>query len=238
MPISLVLADDHPIILDGLEMLFRAEQDFQVLARCVNGEETIQAVRQHRPDILILDIRMPGKDGLAVLREMKKDSLPTRAVLLTVGLDEDDLLEAIRLGVRGVVLKEMAPQMLVQCVRKVHAGEQWLEKRSVGRALEKMLLREAGVHAGEQWLEKRSVGRALEKMLLREAGERQVAGVLTPRELEIVRMVASGLRNKEIADSLSISEGTVKIHLHHIYEKLHLASRLELALYAQERGLV
>jgi len=212
MPISLVLADDHPIILDGLEMLFRAEQDFQVLARCVNGEETIQAVRQHRPDILILDIRMPGKDGLAVLREMKKDSLPTRAVLLTVGLDEDDLLEAIRLGVRGVVLKEMAPQMLVQCVRKVHAGEQWLEKRSVGRALE--------------------------KMLLREAGERQVAGVLTPRELEIVRMVASGLRNKEIADSLSISEGTVKIHLHHIYEKLHLASRLELALYAQERGLV
>ncbi|MEK7220478.1 MAG: response regulator transcription factor [candidate division NC10 bacterium] len=212
MPISLVLADDHPIILDGLEMLFRAEQDFQVLARCVNGEETIQAVRQHRPDILILDIRMPGKDGLAVLREVKKDSLPTRAVLLTVGLDEDDLLEAIRLGVRGVVLKEMAPQMLVQCVRKVHAGEQWLEKRSVGRALE--------------------------KMLLREAGERQVAGVLTPRELEIVRMVASGLRNKEIADSLSISEGTVKIHLHHIYEKLHLASRLELALYAQERGLV
>ena len=212
MPISLVLADDHPIILDGLEMLFRAEQDFQVLARCVNGEETLQAVRHHRPDILILDIRMPGKDGLAVLREMKKDSLPTRAVLLTVGLDEDDLLEAIRLGVRGVVLKEMAPQMLVQCVRKVHAGEQWLEKRSVGRALE--------------------------KMLLREAGERQVAGVLTPRELEIVRMVASGLRNKEIADSLSISEGTVKIHLHHIYEKLHLASRLELALYAQERGLV
>lgn len=212
MPISLVLADDHPIILDGLEMLFRAEQDFQVLARCVNGEETLQAVRQHRPDILILDIRMPGKDGLAVLREVKKDSLPTRAVLLTVGLDEDDLLEAIRLGVRGVVLKEMAPQMLVQCVRKVHAGEQWLEKRSVGRALE--------------------------KMLLREAGERQVAGVLTPRELEIVRMVAAGLRNKEIADSLSISEGTVKIHLHHIYEKLHLDGRLELALYAQERGLV
>ncbi|MBI3085386.1 MAG: response regulator transcription factor, partial [candidate division NC10 bacterium] len=113
-------------------MLFREEQDFQVLARCVNGEETLHAVRHHRPDILILDIRMPGKDGLAVLREVKKDSLPTRAVLLTVGLDEDDLLEAIRLGVRGVVLKEMAPQMLVQCVRKVQAGEQWLEKRSVG----------------------------------------------------------------------------------------------------------
>lgn len=212
MSISLVLADDHPIILDGLEALFRMEQDFQMLARCVNGEETLQAVRQHRPDVLILDIRMPGKDGLVVLREMKKEKLPTRAVLLTVGLDEDDVLEALRLGVRGVVLKEMAPQMLVQCVRKVHAGEQWLEKRSVGRALE--------------------------KMLLREAGERHVAGVLTPRELEIVRMVAAGLRNKQIADTLSISEGTVKIHLHHIYEKLHLDGRLELALYAQDRGLV
>jgi DNA-binding NarL/FixJ family response regulator len=212
MPISLVLADDHPIILDGLEILFREERDFQVLARCVNGEEALQAVRQHRPDVLILDIRMPGKDGLVVLREMKKDRLPTRTVLLTVGLDEDDVLEALRLGVRGVVLKEMAPQMLVQCVRKVHAGEQWLEKRSVGRALE--------------------------KMLLREAGEREVAGALTPRELEIVRMVAAGLRNKQIADTLNISEGTVKIHLHHIYEKLHLDGRLELALYAQDKGLV
>jgi len=212
MPIHLVLADDHPIILDGLEILFRMEKDIQVVARCVNGEEALQAVRQHRPDILILDIRMPGKDGLAVLREMKDEDLPTRVVLLTVALDEEETLEALRLGVRGVVLKEMAPQMLVQCVRKVHAGEQWLERRSVGRALEKLLSREAGA--------------------------REVSGVLTPREIEIVRMVASGLRNKEIADKLSISEGTVKIHLHHIYEKLHLNGRLELALYAQDRGLV
>ncbi len=128
MPIHLVLADDHPIILDGLEILFRMEKDIQVVARCVNGEEVLQAVRQHRPDILILDIRMPGKDGLAVLREMKDEDLPTRVVLLTVALDEEETLEALRLGVRGVVLKEMAPQMLVQCVRKVHAGEQWLER--------------------------------------------------------------------------------------------------------------
>ena len=212
MAISLVLADDHPIILDGLELLFRSEQDFQVLARCVNGREALQAVRQHRPDILILDIRMPGMDGIAVLKQLREENLPTRVVILTVSLGEDELMALVRLGVRGVVLKEMAPQMLVQCVRKVHAGEQWLEKRSFGRAMEKMLSREAGM--------------------------REVADALTPREIEIVRMVAAGLRNKEIADSLSISEGTVKIHLHHIYEKLHLVGRLELALYAQERGLV
>ena len=212
MPIRVVLADDHPIILDGLVNLFRMDQEIQVVARCVNGDEALQAVRQHRPDILILDIRMPAKDGLEVLRELQGDNLPTQVVLLTVGLDEEETMEALRLGVRGVVLKEMAPQMLVQCVRKVHAGEQWLERRSVGRALEKLL-----------W---------------REAGARDIARVLTPREVEIVRMVAAGLRNKEIADKLSISEGTVKIHLHHIYEKLELDGRLALAVYAQEKGLV
>lgn len=212
MAIRLVLADDHPIILDGLEHLFRIETEFQVLARCMNGEETLHAVRHHRPDILILDIRMPGKDGLAVLRAIKEENLPTRAVLLTVALDEEDALEALRLGVRGVVLKEMAPQMLVQCVRKVHGGEQWLERRSIGRVLEKVLRREAGA--------------------------RQVTGVLTPREIEIGRMVAAGLRNKEIADKLAITEGTVKIHLHHIYEKLDVTGRLELALYFQDKGLV
>lgn len=212
MPITLVLADDHPLVLDGLEQLFRQEQDFQVLARCVNGEETLQAVRRYQPDVLILDIRMPGKDGLAVLQEMNKEKLPTRVVILTAALDEDDVLEAIRLGVRGVVLKEMAPQLLVRCTRKVHAGEQWLEKRSVALALEKMLRREAGT--------------------------RQLAKVLTPREIEIVRMVAAGLRNKEIAEKLFISEGTVKIHLHNIYEKLSVKSRLELVRYAQDKGLV
>jgi len=212
MPIGLVLADDHPIILDGLDHLFRQEEDFKVLARCRDGEETLQAVRKHRPDVLILDLRMPGKDGLAVLREVTKEKLPTRVVLLTAEMSDAEALEAIRLRVNGVVLKEMAPQLLVKCIRKVHAGGQWWEKRSLGRAME--------------------------TMLRREAGEREIAGVLTPRELQIVRLVASGLHNKEIADKLTISEGTVKIHLHHIYEKLHVDGRLELTLYAQDKGLV
>jgi DNA-binding NarL/FixJ family response regulator len=212
MPIGLVLADDHPIILDGLDHLFRQEGDFKVLARCRDGEETLQAVRKHRPDVLILDLRMPGKDGLAVLREVRKEKQPTRVVLLTAEMSDAEALEAIRLRVNGVVLKEMAPQLLVKCIRKVHAGGQWWEKRSLGRAME--------------------------TMLRREAGEREIAGVLTPRELQIVRLVASGLHNKEIADKLGISEGTVKIHLHHIYEKLHVDGRLELTLYAQDKGLV
>jgi DNA-binding NarL/FixJ family response regulator len=212
MAISLVLADDHPLLLDGLENLFGLEQDIQVLARCGDGVEALRAVREHQPDILILDLRMPRMDGVAVLRAMKQEKLRTRVVLLTVALDEDEVLEAIRLGVRGVVLKEMAPQLIVQCVRKVHAGEEWLERTSVGRALEKMLRREAGAQ--------------------------QIAGLLTPREIEIVRLVASGRRNKQIAGVLSIGEGTVKLHLHNIYEKLHVDGRVALTLYAQGKGLV
>lgn len=211
MPITLVLADDHPIFLSGLEDIFRPEPDFQVLARCLEGQAALGAVRQLKPDVLILDLRMPKMDGLGVLREMQKEKLSTRVVVLTAAPDEDEVLEAIRLGVYGVVLKEMAPRLLVQCIRKVAAGEQWLEKRSVSLALEKLLKREAAT--------------------------RQIAVILTPREIEIVRMVAEGLRNKVIAERLYLSEGTVKAHLHHIYEKLKVNSRLQLARYARDQGL-
>ena len=212
MSITLVLADDHPFILHGIEAVLRCEGDLRVLARCTNGEEALQAVRQHRPDILILDVRMPGKDGLAVLQEMKTEQLPTQVVLLTATLDDDDALEALQLGVRGVVLKEMAPRLLVECIRKVHAGEQWFERRSIGRIVEKLLRREVGA--------------------------RELAKTLTAREIEITRMAVSGLRNQDIADKLCISEGTVKIHLHHIYEKLRVDTRQELIRYTQEKGLV
>jgi DNA-binding NarL/FixJ family response regulator len=212
MSIRLILADDHPPILQGLKLLLCQEPDFEVLACCRDGEETLQAVRQFQPDVLILDILMPGKDGLAVLRELSQLKIPTRVILLTAAIDEDNLLEAMRLGVGGVVLKEMAVPLLIQCVRKVYAGDRWLERHSIGRALEKMLRREAGT--------------------------REVAQLLTSRELEIVRLAASGLRNKEIASKLAISEGTVKIHLHRSYEKLQVDSRIALLRYAQTKGLV
>lgn len=212
MPIRLVLADDHPIVLDGLENLFRLEPDFRVVARCVNGEECLAAVRRFEPDVLILDIRMPRLDGLAVLRELRREKHATRVVLLAAALEEEEVLEALRLGVRGMLLKELAPQMVVQCVRKVYAGGQWLEKQAFGRALD--------------------------TLLRREAGGREAASVLTPREIEMVSMVARGLRNKEMSQRLSISEGTVKIHLHNIYRKLKVENRVELILYAQSKRLV
>ena len=209
--ISLLLVDDHPIVLDGLESLFGLEPDFDVVARCVNGDQVVTAVRQHRPDVVILDLQMRGMNGLAVLRALRDADLECRVVLLTVALNDEQMMEALRLGVRGMILKEMAPRLIVQCVRKVHAGEQWFEKTSVGRALER---------------------------LLNANGAPRSPGALTTREMEVVRMVARGLRNKEIAAALSLSEGTVKIHLHNVYEKLGVDGRVALTLLAQQKGLI
>jgi DNA-binding NarL/FixJ family response regulator len=210
--VRLVIADDHPIVLDGLEQLFRLEQGYTVVARCRDGEETLEAVRKHRPDVLVLDVKMPGRDGLAVLRELGAEGSTTRVVLLTAALEDERLLEAIRLGARGVLLKDMAPELLVEAVAAVHAGGHWLE-RGLG-------------------------GRALQRLLQRDAARREAEQVLTSREVEIVRMVASGMRNRKISETLFISEGTVKIHLHNIYQKVAVDGRVELTLYAQRHGLV
>jgi len=212
MTIRLVLADDHRIILDGLEQLFRRHEDFELLATCIDGEQALSAVRRYKPDVLVLDVQMPRMNGLEVLRAMKAEGLETRVVLLTATLDEDGVLEAIDLGAMGLVLKEAASVKLVQCVRDVARGEKSLEQSLVSRALERMMRR----------------NRALQ----------EVASLLSPRETEVVRMVATGLRNKEIAQKLSISEGTVKFYLHTIYEKLQVHGRVELTLYAQEKGLL
>lgn len=211
MPIRLVLADDHPLVLKGLELLFATEPDFTILDCCADGEQALRAVRRRQPDILVLDLKMSKKDGLTVLRELRQENQPVKAVILTASLDDEEALEAIRLGVRGVVLKEMAPHLLLQCLRKVHAGEAWLEKRSISHVLDRMLRYEAGM--------------------------RQVADLLTPREIDLLRLVIQGLNNRQVADALHINEGTVKVHLHHIYEKLAVRNRVELTLYAQEKGL-
>ena len=210
MTIRLVIADDHPIVLDGLEQLLSLEKDCEVVARARNGDEALRAVRQFQPDVLVLDLRMPGTDGLAVLGEMRREALPTRVVILSA-MNDDDLFEGIRLGARGIVLKDMAPRLLIQCVRTVHAGGKWLEKGVAASAVDKLLEREAGIKA--------------------------VAETLTPRELQVARMIAKGVPSKTVASRLAISEGTAKLHLHHVYEKLKVEGRVGLMRFMQSRGL-
>jgi len=211
VPIRIVLADDHPIVLEGLAQLFATEPGFEVVARATDGDEALAAVRSHRPDILILDLRMPGRNGLEVLRELRREAIPTHVVVLTAA-ESGDLLEAIRLGVQGVVLKDMATKLLVRAVREVHAGGKWIEKDAATRALDTLLEREAAVEG--------------------------FGDTLTPREVEVARLTAKGHANKVVAEKLAITEGTVKLHLHHIYEKLKLDGRMALARYLQSRGLL
>jgi DNA-binding NarL/FixJ family response regulator len=211
MPIRVVIADDHPIVLEGLAQLFALEKDFEIVERCHDGEEALRAVEQLTPDVLVLDVRMPKIDGLGVLRELAARKSPTRVVLLTAEINDNEVLDAVRLGVSAIILKEKASQTLLQAARAASRGEQQLDDRSVRRALDHLLRREAGVAAARR--------------------------VLTSRELEIVRMLAAGLRNKQIAEKLSITEGTVKIHLHSIYGKLGVSGRVELMIYAREHAL-
>ncbi|HEX7186327.1 MAG TPA: response regulator transcription factor [Thermoanaerobaculia bacterium] len=211
-PIRLVIVDDHPIVLEGLERLFRLEGDFEIVARCVNGSEALEAVRTYLPDILVLDIRLPGRSGLDVLDQVRREGLPTHAVLLAGSINEDELVEALHLGARGIVLKEMAPELLIRCIRTVHAGGRWLENDFLSRALEGILKRDGVARPGRL--------------------------ALSVRELEIVRLAATGHHNREIAESLHITEGTVKVHLHNIYEKLGIEGRVELTIYARDHGWV
>jgi DNA-binding NarL/FixJ family response regulator len=172
----------------------------------------VAAARDDTCDVLVLDLRMPGRTGLDVLKTLAAEKRRCRTVLLTAAISDDDVVEAVRLGAWGVVLKESSPETLLECVRRVYRGEQWIDRETMTRAF----------------------GHAMQ----REAAMREASRILTPREIEIVRMIAQGLRNRVIAERLSISEGTVKIHLHNVYEKLGIDGRLELMLYAQEKGLV
>jgi len=209
--IRLVLVDDHPLIIRGLQALFAVESDFEVVAACLTSAEGLAAIRTHQPDIVLLDIRMPNVDGFGMLRTLNGDPVSPRIVLLTAEIDDQATLEALRLGVHGIVLKDMPSPSLLQCLRKVYSGEHWVEQRSVGRALATFVQREAAL--------------------------REISRVLTAREIEVMRMLAGGLRSAAIASKLHVSEGTVKTHLHRIYEKLGVKGRVQLALLAREKGI-
>jgi len=212
MTFRIVLADDHPIVLHGLRQLFERQEDFTVVGCCPDGAAALAAVRAERPDVLVLDLRMPGRSGLDVLRTLSAEGVPCHSVLLTAAVRDEEVVEAVKCGAKGIVLKESSADTLLDCVRRVARGESWIERETVTRAFKRVV--ERGSPSGN-------------------ADE-----TLTPREVEMVRMVAQGLRNKVIAERLSISEGTVKVHLHNIYEKLGVDGRLELVLCAQQKGLV
>jgi two-component system, NarL family, nitrate/nitrite response regulator NarL len=212
-PVRILVADDHAIFRDGLRRLLEGSDDVTIVGEASNGNEAIKLLAKLKPDILLLDLRMPEKDGLGVLEEINFDSMTTRVIVLTAAEDDRDVVRAMRLGARGVVLKQSASDLLLKSIRKVSDGEIWLDNRMTAEVID-----------------------AFKKSS--EAGQRREKPLLSDREKEIVQLVAQGFRNREIGEKLFISEQTVKNHLHNIFDKLGVSDRLELALYAIHHRLI
>jgi two-component system nitrate/nitrite response regulator NarL len=204
---SVLLADDHSFMRAGVEAVLRGSQ-FDIVATAGGGDEALAAVGRHNPDICIFDVRMPGKTGVEALQHLRERGDNRPVVLLTAGMEDHALLSAVRAGVNAIVLKDEAEESLLDALRKVESGQRSVPERLLQRALDLSL---AGDNADP-------------------------LSSLAPRERQIAAHVGRGLRNKEIAEALVMSEGTVKVYLHTIYQKLGIKNRTELALIAHKAG--
>ena len=211
----ILIADDHPIFRDGLRRLLESERGFKVIAEACDGVEAVEFVRKLKPEILLLDLAMPRRPGLEALRELSIDSTPVRVILLTAAAEREQIVEALQLGARGVVLKDCGTEVLMKSIRAVLAGEYWVGREPVSNLM--------------QYL--RGLMDSSTKI------SRQKRFGLTPRELDIVSAVVAGYANKEIAEHFKISEDTVKHHLSNIFDKTGVSTRLELALFAVNQTL-
>lgn len=211
--IRIAIADDHPIFRDGLRKLLALEDDFKVVAEARDGKEVLEILQKQEPDILLLDLKMPGLDGLSTLQRLQAQKTKTKVIVLTASDDESEYVQAMKFGTSGIVLKQTATDLLIKSIRKVHGGEIWLDSRTTAAVMKQFA----------------SPGEA-------NAKDRE-RSPLSQREREIVVLVAQGFKNKEIAERMFISEQTVKNHLHNIFDKLGVSDRLELALYAIHKNI-
>jgi len=208
MTIRILIADDHNVVRQGLRMFLGSEPELEIVAEARDGREALQMVRQWHPDVVIMDLLMPVMDGIHATAAIRAEAPDTEVVALTSVLDDKMVIEAIRAGAIGYVLKDTEANELVRAIKAAAVGQVQLSPEVAVR-----LLRE--VRSPEP-----------------------VEDQLTERELDVLRQLALGLSNKEIASALSIGEQTVKSHVRHILEKLNLPSRTQAALYAIRTGLV
>jgi DNA-binding NarL/FixJ family response regulator len=218
--IRIVVADDHPIFRDGLCKLLALEEDFEVVAQAQDGRQVLDVLQQYEPDILLLDLKMPGLDGLSTLQRMQVVKNKTRVIVLTASDDKNEFVQAMKLGTSGIVLKQTATELLIKSIRKVHAGEIWLDSHTTAAVIRQFVANDDSSPVSAQ-----------------PAPRDRERSPLSQREREIVALVAQGFKNKEMAEKMFISEQTVKNHLHNIFDKLGVSDRLELALYAIHNNL-
>lgn len=206
LPCRIVLADDHPIVLSGVKSLIESDPRYTLLATCSDGAAALDAVRRLRPDLVVLDISMPGLSGLEVLERLAAEKIDSRVVFLTASVRDDDIATAAALGAWGLLLKRAAADQLLECLEAVANGQRWMPAKVVDEAIQ------------------REAARRTEAERLTKA--------LTPRERELVWLATEGLSNKEIARRIGVTEGTVKIHLHNVYQKLGVTNRTAMTALA------
>lgn len=214
--IEIVISDDHALFREGLRKLLEAEPGMRIVGEAVDGEDTIRVVSQLKPDVLLLDLSLPKLTGLEVLGELNKQGIQTRCIMLTAAIEREQVVEALQLGVRGIVLKHSALQLLLKSIRCVNEGQYWIGQEGVSDLIHALRRTKPSYSANGA---KRTLG-------------------LSSREMEVIVLIVAGYTNKDLARKLGISENTAKHHLTNIFDKLGVSNRLELVLYAVDHELV
>lgn len=213
--IRILIVDDHTLFRSGIKLLLQRQTGFEIVGEASDGLEGAKLAQRLKPDVVLLDLHMPGISGLRTLPLLREEAPQAQVVMLTVSEDAEDLLEALRSGARGYLLKNIDTDFLLDSLRRAAAGESVMSPQMAGKLADAMRTTPKGIPAAAP-----------------------DANRLTPREREIIAMLARGASNKEIARNFDLAESTVKIHVQGILRKLNLASRVQAAVYAVEHGLV
>lgn len=210
--IRVLIADDHSMVRQGLKQIVELEEDMEVVAQAANGDEAVNLAMGIQPDVILMDINMPGMNGIQAISQLKEKRCPSKIIVLTIHSDREYLIKTVQLGAAGYVLKDADSDVLIQAIKNVYRGESYIQPTMTTELI---------------------------KEFSKSSEEHQVKGqsLLTQREIEVLELIAEGMLNKEIAAKLYISEKTVKNHVSNIFKKLNVSDRTQAAIYAFKHNI-